>query len=273
MVVSFHPCFVGDVNRLCAGRDPGPEDRAAIQAADAVILPQGCRRPLYEMARRHGRRVFPNYDARFAYPGKTGQIRLFRRFEVAHPESLLFADVQECLAAFGRRPVMAFPLVFKFDWGGEGQGVHRFDRADALCRFLQAHRREPPSSCLVQEFIPGAERTLRVAVVGRSFRSYWRVAETPRGFYANLARGGAIDPDADWKLQSVGMAAVRGFCEKSGIDLAGFDLVFSDVSAHKRPVFLEINYYFGRRGLGGSERFYRLLEEQIRIWLEEGGRR
>jgi ribosomal protein S6--L-glutamate ligase len=273
MVISFHPCFVGDVNRLCAGRDPGPEDRAAIRAADAVILPQGCRRPLYEMARRHGRRVFPNYDARFAYPGKTGQIRLFRRFEAAHPESLLFSDVQECLTAFARRPAMAFPLVFKFDWGGEGAGVFRFDRPDAFCRFLAARCAEAPSPCLVQTFVPGGRRTLRVAVIGRSIRSYWRTAPASGAFHANLARGGVIDADSAPNLQAAGRSAVQEFCKKCGIDLAGFDLVFSDGPAQKTPLFLEINYTFGRRGLGGSERFYQLLEEQIRIWLEEGGRR
>jgi ribosomal protein S6--L-glutamate ligase len=32
-------------------------------------------------------------------------------------------------------------------------------------------------------------------------------------------------------------------------------------------MFLEINYFFGRTGLGGSKRFYRLLEAAIDSWL------
>ena len=78
MIVSFHPLFEGNVNILCAGRDPGPDELAAIRSAAAVILPQGCTRPLFEMAEGNCAHVFPNYAARFGYPGKTGQIRLFR---------------------------------------------------------------------------------------------------------------------------------------------------------------------------------------------------
>jgi ribosomal protein S6--L-glutamate ligase len=269
MVVSFHPCFVGDVNRLCAGRDPTAEDRTSMAAADAVILPQGCPRSLYEMARHHGRRVFPNYDARFGFPGKTGQIRLFRKTGVPHPESILFSDTGQCLADFQRRPPMAFPLVFKFDWGGEGDGVFLFDRQEVLLRFLQERCSEPPSPCLVQEFIPGAEKTLRVVVVGRSVHAYWRVTAPADGFYANLARGGTIDRDSDPQLQAAAKASVQHFCKKTGIDLAGFDLIFAEDRNEPIPLFLEINYYFGRRGLGGAEAFYRMLEDEIRLWLKE----
>ena len=34
MVVSFHPLFEADCNILCAGREPGPGDLAAIRSAD-----------------------------------------------------------------------------------------------------------------------------------------------------------------------------------------------------------------------------------------------
>ena len=60
MIVSFHPLFEADRNIICAGR----EDPAAIRAADAVILSQGCYRALYEMAWENCPHVFPNYDAR-----------------------------------------------------------------------------------------------------------------------------------------------------------------------------------------------------------------
>jgi ribosomal protein S6--L-glutamate ligase len=51
MILSFHPCFVADKNIICAGRSPDADDLAAIKAADAVVLPQGCYKSLYEMAR------------------------------------------------------------------------------------------------------------------------------------------------------------------------------------------------------------------------------
>jgi len=78
MILSFHPCFEADKNILCAGRDPDLDDLAAIKLADAVILPQGCKKSLYEMAEQNCEHVFPDYKARFSFPGKTGQIKLFQ---------------------------------------------------------------------------------------------------------------------------------------------------------------------------------------------------
>ena len=82
MILSFHPLFEADQNRLCAGRDPGKEELEAIRRADAVILPQGCRESLYFMARKACPHIFPNYDARFAYPEKIGQVQLFQENRV-----------------------------------------------------------------------------------------------------------------------------------------------------------------------------------------------
>lgn len=60
---------------------------------------------------------------------------------------------------------------------------------------------------------------------------------------------------------------VGRFCEKTGINLAGVDLLFpSDRTLD--PLFLEINYFFGRRGLGGSDRWYAILNAEIETWLK-----
>ena len=47
--------------------------------------------------------------------------------------------------------------------------------------------------------------------------------------------------------------------------------VFNRDHPDPQPLILEINYYFGRRGLGGSLKYYRLLLNAIREWLEENG--
>jgi len=267
MVLSYHPCYVGDQNRLCAGRAPNEEDAAAMAAADAVILSQGCSRSLYRLARRHCQRVFPNYDARFAYPGKTGQVRLFRKFGAPHPETRLYPDTATLGASCFPRPPMAFPFVFKFDWGGEGEGVYRIEDPDMLRRWLKSATGEPPAPCLVQEYVPHGQKTLRVVVIGTTMRSYWKVVQKPGRFGASLAQGAVIDTLTDPERQAAGKEAVAGFCQKSGVDLAGFDLIFPEASTRSRPLFLEINYFFGRRGLGGSERFYEILVKEIRDWL------
>ncbi|MFZ1198929.1 MAG: hypothetical protein WAO07_02080, partial [Desulfobacterales bacterium] len=72
-------------------------------------------------------------------------------------------------------------------------------------------------------------------------------------------------------LQAAAVAAVRKFCRFTRIDLAGFDLLFSDGAASASPFFLEINYFFGRKGLGGSEAYYRLLAQAVDEWLRRSG--
>ena len=118
------------------------------------------------------------------------------------------------------------------------------------------------SGFVIQEYLPALERDLRIVVIGSRIFSYWRRAE---GFLHNVARGGEIDAESDKDLQAVGRERVREFCLRSGINLAAFDLVFP--TSVPEPVFLEINYTFGRSGLGGSENFYRLLREAVEQWL------
>jgi ribosomal protein S6--L-glutamate ligase len=83
----------------------------------------------------------------------------------------------------------------------------------------------------------------------------------------NVARGGEIDADSDQDQQAVGREKVRRFCRRSGINLAAFDLVFPAEDAD--PFFLEINYTFGRTGIGGAEKFYTLLREAVDQWLQD----
>ena len=80
-----------------------------------------------------------------------------------------------------------------------------------------------------------------------------------------------IDMDSDPALRDKAVRCVKDFCSVTGINLAGFDLLFSADAKPTLPLFLEINYYFGRRGLGGSETFYSLLESEIEQWIESLG--
>jgi ribosomal protein S6--L-glutamate ligase len=122
MILSFHPIIEADRNIICAGREPDDKDLAAIQGAEAVILPQGCSEALYRMARRNCPRVFPNMDVRFDFPGKCGQIRLFERYDVAHPQTLVFESTADY---HHLSPGIDLPVVVKFDWGGQGDTVFK----------------------------------------------------------------------------------------------------------------------------------------------------
>ena len=107
--------------------------------------------------------------------------------------------------------------------------------------------------------------------MGQDIKSYWRIQARATQFQANLKTGALIDPDGDPELQAAAIAVTRRFGRQTGINLAGFDFLFNTAAIDTgkiQPLFLEINYFFGRRGLGGSEAFYRLLESEIEKWLE-----
>ena len=277
MILSFHPLFTANKNIVCAGRPPGSEELSAIRAADAVILPQGCQRALYEMTRNNCPLVFPNYDVRFDYPNKIGQIRLFQKTGVLFPASEVFTDSNSFRHCYRRIPEelpFKFPFVLKFDWGGEGETVYLIESTGQLMEAIETatdFELTGQKGFLIQEFIPSRNRTLRVIVIGGKFTSYWRVQRRNNTFLANLAKGAVIDTESDPELQNKAVDTVRMFCRRSRIDLAGFDILFSSIPGQNDPYFLEINYFFGRRGLGGSEKYYEILIDEIHRWLRRHG--
>ena len=120
---------------------------------------------------------------------------------------------------------------------------------------------------LLQEYIPSLNKTLRVAIIGQQVISYWRIQENAECFCSNLSKGAVIDSEADPELQHKAVALVKYVCKKTGINLAGFDIIFSSERENSEPMLLEINYFFGRRGLGGSEAYYKILQKEIQRWL------
>jgi ribosomal protein S6--L-glutamate ligase len=274
MILSFHPCFESDRNILCAGRLPDESDLSAIQAADAVILPQGCRQELFEMAARNCHHVFPDYRARFQYPGKIGQIGLFRKMNTPHPRSITFEDINQYHQqnkSCSVETFFSFPVVFKFNWGGEGETVFLINNPSELRKLvnrLEQLEKTNPKGFLIQEYIPTDQAVLRVVVIGSGYRSYWRIQDNPDCFTANLSTGARIDYEKDPDLQQKAILDTNAFCQKTGINMAGFDLLFSASDPDQTPLFLEINYFFGRKGLGGSERFYQILNTEIQAWID-----
>ena len=275
MIVSFHPLFEADKNIICAGREPNAEDLTAIQTARAVILPQGCRQSLYEMARNNCNHVFPNYNARFDFPGKIGQTRLFRETNTAHPQTELYPSV----AAFKQRHgedsgaiPLALPCVFKFDWGGEGQTVYLITSSDDLEKRLHqavGFENSGQKGFLLQHYVPANGKTLRVNIIGQKTISYWRIQQDSNEFISSVSKGARIDSAFQPELQKAASALVNDFCVKTGINLAGFDVIFTSKGKTMQPLLLEINYFFGRKGLGGSQAYYKILKKEIYAWLQQ----
>jgi ribosomal protein S6--L-glutamate ligase len=274
MILSYHPCFEADENRLCAGRLPDENDLALIRSADAVILPQGCSVELFRMVSGNCPRFFPDYTARFAYPGKLGQARLFRKTGMPYPDTVSFERYSD-YRDFSRNTdcrMFAYPFVLKMDWGGEGDNVHLVASGEELGRCLDrvlACEATGQHGFLMQRYIPSGFRSLRVVVIYRKTLSYWRTHDAPGCFYASLSKGARMDRESDPMLQSAAIRSVGDFCAETGIDLAGFDILFSEEDTDPVPLFLEINYFFGRQGIGGSEAYYALLVEQIQQWLAD----
>ncbi|MGE0085917.1 MAG: RimK family alpha-L-glutamate ligase [Desulfococcaceae bacterium] len=277
MILSFHPCFVGHKNILCAGREPDEADMAAIKDAHAVVLSQGCKDSLYRMAGENCCNVFPNYDARFRYPDKIGQIRLFREKKVSCPQTEIYESVDGYFRHYGKficRPGVGFPFVFKFNWGGEGDNVFLIRSTSELRNVLQMateFERTGQKGFLIQQYIPSGNRSLRVVIIGTQMISYWRVQRDSDIFCANIRKGGYIDRDSDPELRHRAMKDLQAFCNTSGINLAGFDFLFSAADGSGEPLFLEINWFFGRTGLGGSDSYYKLLIAEIEKWVRSLG--
>ncbi len=220
MILSFHPMYVADQNLLCAGRDPGLEELEAIQQADAVILPQGCRDSLYRLAADNCPQVFPNYEARFAYPEKIGQARLFQKMAVPHPQTMPFDNYSvpngKIEKLFNSAP-MKPPFVFKFNWGGEGETVFLIRDNNDFDQYLQKaqlYAKSGQYGFVLQEFIPSGGRSLRVVVIHETFMAYWRILDNDDGFYTNIAKGARLELDADPDLTTAAIAATRKFCKK-----------------------------------------------------------
>jgi ribosomal protein S6--L-glutamate ligase len=275
MIVSFHPLFEGDKNIICAGREPKADDLAAIKAAEAVILPQGCRQSLYEMATANCLHVFPNYRARFDFPGKIGQIKLFRKTGTAHPRAELYPSVAEFKQYYGEAPgdiSFGLPCVFKFDWGGEGETVYLINSLDELKEILEkaaVFENSGQKGFFLQQYVPTNGRTLRVIIIGQAMISYWRIQQSADGFMSSVSRGAYIDAASLPELQNAARAFIHDFCVKTGIDLAGFDVIFPAQAENTQPLLLEINYFFGRKGLGGSNAYYEILKKEIKAWLDQ----
>ncbi|MBW2266540.1 MAG: glutathione synthase [Deltaproteobacteria bacterium] len=271
MILSFHPNIVADENILCAGRLPDEKDEAIIRKAEAIILPQGCSEDLYGMCRKHCLHIFPNYDVRFDFPRKLGQARLFQEIRAPFPVTYLFDSVYSFRFDYPRSSPLEFPYVFKSDWGGEGDEVFLLETNNSLERCLKRAKdmeRGGRKGFLLQEYVPTGGRNLRVVVIGGRLYSYWRFQQNSSQFLTNVKAGGVIDYSFAPELQAKGRTMVEGFCSKTGINLAGFDLLFPNDEKDSSPFFLEINYFFGRRGLGGSFRYYEFVEKAVSEWLE-----
>jgi len=273
MLLSFHPCFTADQQIIMGSRSLNSEDFSLISKAQVIILPQTCSLELYQACKNSSAMLFPNYDARYKYPGKVGQSLLFKKTGCPHPETIPWNSAQEFKKAYDVSCPYKFPFLIKEDKSHEAEGIYIISGPEALESALESLNRPERGSqgFISQELIPSEGDVLRVVIMGKRTITYWKRPENQGQLITTVSRGAKIDRDFRVDLQNKGKMQVRLFSASTDINLAAIDIIFPMTHTDPQPLFLEINYYFGRRGLGGSIKYYRLLFEVIQEWLEEKG--
>ncbi|MEN8198890.1 MAG: hypothetical protein ABFR63_02340 [Thermodesulfobacteriota bacterium] len=193
---------------------------------------------------------------------------------VPHPKTQIYRSISSWCDGKDRQ--FDFPFVFKLDWGGEGNNVHLVhteeELEDCLVKAEAWENKQKKPGFVLQQYIPTGGQSLRVVVINQKYFSYWR--RGPEGcdsFYSNIAKGASIDQQADPHLQQAAVTTLKKFCQQTKINLAGFDFIFNKDDSDTTPYFLEINYCFRTKGLGGPRVYQQLLEQGVREWLTKIG--
>ncbi|MCD6295397.1 MAG: hypothetical protein J7M20_10905 [Deltaproteobacteria bacterium] len=269
MILSFHPCFTADHQIILGARPLDDEDRRRIRGAHAVILPQGRAEGVFHACQNSGTPTFPNYEMRHAYPGKVGQSRLFHAFQLPHPRTFRWKRVD--LFKKVPKPPHEFPFVIKDDGSHEAEGVFVVTGPKSLkaaLDILTLREGGENNGFVTQNFVPSGGNVLRAVIMGKQILTYWKRPVRPGQVITTISRGARIDHDWEPALQEKGKVQAQVLVRRTGINLAAVDFVFPLAKEDPGPLFLEINYFFGRRGLGGMDAYYQLLFRAIQDWLK-----
>ncbi len=259
-LVSFRPGIPMEENLLPFSSIEEPGVRKLLRGAAGVLLPDHVTPARYESITREARSWFPRQEARFLFFGKSSQSLLFQRLGIRHPESLVFETPPQLTAYLNEHGApWGYPMVLKGDRGGGGSTVFPIRSPEDVAPSLAKLPAGEP--LLLQRWVEHGGKDLRVVIYGSHAVSYFRVGGG--AFYNNVCRGGRVDHEGWPRLQEKGVEAVRRFRSQVSIDIAGFDLMFPDAGD---PVFVEINYHFGKKGLGGSKGHGAHVNEAIRDW-------
>jgi len=234
-----------------------------ITAAAGVLMPKYCSPARYRLLLSLARASFPNLAPRFACRGKARQALLFKRLGIPHPETRIFSNAREAVEAVreGVEPARPFPFVLKGDKGGGGSAVFPVHTPTDLLERLAGL---PPDEPLVfQEWIQNGGRDLRVVIMGEKTRSYFRVGGD--SFYNNVSKGARIDFGLDPSKQQEGVRLARKTAERLHIDLAAFDIMFPIDGSP--PLVIEINFLFGKKGLGGMKGYDLMYRQAVDEWM------
>jgi len=276
MILSFHPCFDTDIQIILGDRRLDSHILSTIEKADAIILPQACTQDLYRMCITSAAQIFPNYDARIKYPGKIGQSRMFKDLCLPHPETWSWDSIEAFKNAYPdlNSLIPETPFLIKEDRRHEAEGIFIIENRKGLeeaLDHLATRERSGPKGFVVQEYVACMGNVLRAVIIGKRIFTYWKRPARPGEKITTISRGAIIDYDWQPDLQKQVMRQTAVLNQQTGINLAAVDFVFPLPEKDPEPLFLFFIYYFGLRGLGGTEKYYRLVFEAVQDWLGEIG--
>jgi ribosomal protein S6--L-glutamate ligase len=276
MILSFHPVFDADQQIILGSRSLNEEDMGFIRKAKVILLPQTCNYTLYKACQGSSAYIFPNYEIRFKYSGKMGQSLLFKEMELPSPMTHEWTAVPQFEDYIKEKDSLPhnMPFFLKTNRGHEAEGIFLIENQKTLKKGLkhfQILEQSGTFGFISQEFIQTQGNVLRSVILNQTILTYWKRPPIPNQKITSINRGALIDSEWREDLQEKGKQATERLIQKTGINLAAVDIVFDLTRHNPDPLFLEINYSFGRRGLGGSENFYRLLYKAIIEWLKGKG--
>lgn len=243
----------------------GPLDAnavALISGAAGVLMPKYGSPTRYHQVAMIAKSHFPRLAARYAYRGKARQTVLFRALGIPHPRTVIYQTPDNATTELENNPSpIPLPFVLKGDSGGGGSAVFPIRSLDECMECLARLPRNEP--VLVQEWIKNNGRDLRVVVMGRQVVSYFRVGAD--AFYNNVSKGARIDFDLLPETQEVGRQQASALAQRLEIDLAAFDVMFP--ARGGAPFVVEINFLFGRKGLGGLKGYERMYRKALHDWM------
>ncbi len=274
MILSFHPCITADHQIILGHRQPDSNDASCIARAELIILPQTCSKKLFTMCAGSKALLFPDYRARFDYPGKVGQSMLFLKTGLSQPETLHWNSIDHFSRTVDKSLPHKLPFLLKEDRKHEAQGIYLVRDEGDVNLFLEKMRKKDKledTRFISQEFVHAGGNALRVVIMENSYISYWKRPGVPGQEISTISNGAIVDKKWRPELQEKGIAMAEKLSMKTGINLAAVDFIFNFNEQDPEPLFLEINYSFGRTGLGGTFNYYNLLFRAITGWMDKNG--
>jgi len=239
------------------------ESKDLISGAKGVLMPKYFSPVRYKKVSSLATAHFPNLRPRYHYRGKAEQINLFNKYGFRHPETTIYDTPKSARKAFNKNNIsFDQPFVLKGDKGGGGSQVFPIRTpSDFNCYLEHLHPEEP---VLLQEWIQNDGMDLRIVIIGDITKSYFRIGND--SFYNNISKGAEISYHLYPEKQRQGIQLVKQLTDREDINLAAFDVIFDPCGD---PLFLEINFLFGTKGLGGSRQYEQLFRQAISNWMNK----